>query len=170
MLRGPPRADKTGHRRGGGGGQGAEQGKGGGAPSQPDVQAVPCIPPGIQQMPAHHAYHHQQLIYNIDPGMGDLIPPETSQPPYQPAPHPHSQAPHGSAPAAQEPWAVPARMAAAPAAQGLTRHRHSRRRSRVRSRHGGHSGPGAIGPGTGTRFPTLCGARPSPCYWSCMGG
>ena len=36
-----------------GGGRVEGRGAGGGAPSQPDVQPVRCIPPGIQQMPAH---------------------------------------------------------------------------------------------------------------------
>ena len=61
--------------RAGGGGKSGGQGKGGGAPLQPDVQAVRCIPPGIQQILAHHAHHNHQLIYTIDPNMGDLIPP-----------------------------------------------------------------------------------------------
>ena len=47
--------------------------------------------------------------------------------------------------------------------------RRNRRRSRGRSRHGGHRGPGAIGPGTRTRSPTPWGARPSPWLWRCMG-
>ena len=74
-------------------------------------------PPGIQHMPAHHAHHHHQSLYNIDPNMGDLIPPQPPRPPYQPAPQPHSGVPRGPAPAAQEPRAEPARMAAAPAAR-----------------------------------------------------
>ena len=54
----------------GGGGHGTGQAKGGGALPQPEVQAVRCIPPGIEQMPAHHAHHRQEPIYNIDPDMG----------------------------------------------------------------------------------------------------
>ena len=98
-------------------GQGTVQGKGGWAPPQPDVQAVRCIPPGIKQMPAHHAHHYQQPIYNIDPDMGVLIPPPTPRLPHRPAPCPHGSAPHGPAPAVWEPRADPARMAAAPAAR-----------------------------------------------------
>ena len=37
-----------------GGGRGEGRGAEGGAPPQPDVQPVRCIPPGIQPMPAHH--------------------------------------------------------------------------------------------------------------------
>ena len=76
-------------------GQGAGRGTGSEAPPQTDVQPVRCIPPGIQQMPAHHAdhhhrYHHQHhhhaYLYNIDPDTADLIPPNppdgsTSRPP-----------------------------------------------------------------------------------------
>ena len=38
-----------------------------------------CIPPGIQQMPVHHTHHHHHHhhhLYNIDPGAGELIPPQ----------------------------------------------------------------------------------------------
>ena len=58
--------------------QGVGRGTGSGAPPQPDVQPVRCIPPGIQQMPAHHAHHHhhhQAHIYKMDPDAGDLYPP-----------------------------------------------------------------------------------------------
>ena len=101
----------------GGEGQGAKRGTGSGAPSQPDVKAVQCIPTGIQHMPAHHAHHHHQSLYNTHPDMGDLIPSQPPRPPYQPAPHPPSGAPRGPAPAAREPRAEPARTAAAPAAR-----------------------------------------------------
>ena len=102
----------------GGKGQGPGQGKGVRMPPQPDVQAVWCIPPGIQQMPAHHTHHRHQPIYNIDPNTGDLIPSQLPPPPYQAAPHPHGYSPHGPAPVAREPRAEAARMAAAPAARG----------------------------------------------------
>ena len=98
--------------------QGAGQGKGDGAPPQHGVQAVRCMPPGIQQMPTHHAHHHHQPIYNIDPHMKDLIPPQPRRPPHQPPLHPHGDTPRGPAPAAREPRAKLARMAAAPAARG----------------------------------------------------
>ena len=62
-----------------------EREAGGGAPPQPDVQPVRCIPPGIQQMPAHHI-HHQAHLYNIDPDAGELIPPQPPRPQHQPAP------------------------------------------------------------------------------------
>ena len=94
------------------------QGKGGGAHPQPEVQAVRCIPPGIQHMLAHHAHYHHKPIYDIDPDMGDLIPPKPPQPPRQPPPHLHGDVPHDPAPAAREPRTDPARFAAAPAAPG----------------------------------------------------
>ena len=91
-----------------GGGRGEGRGSGGGAPQQPDVQPVRCIPPGIQQMPAHHTHHHHHHhhahLHNIDPDAGDLIPPEPLRPQHQPAP--------------PAPRAEPARMAPAPAAGG----------------------------------------------------
>ena len=80
----------------------------GGAPPQLDVQPVRCIPPGIQQMPAHHTHHHHQHhhhhLYNIDPDAGELVP---SQPPR----HQHHQAPPA-------PRAEPARMASAEGGRG----------------------------------------------------
>ena len=63
-----------------GGGRGEGRGAVGGAPPQPDVQPVRCIPPGIQQMPAHHTHHHHHHhhhhLYNIDPDAGELVPPQ----------------------------------------------------------------------------------------------
>ena len=85
-----------------GGGRGEGRGAEGGAPPQPDVQPVRCIPPGIQQMPAHHTHHHHHHhhhLYNIDPDAGELVPP-------QPPRHQHQQAPPA-------PRAEPARMASA---------------------------------------------------------
>ena len=61
-----------------------------------------CIPPGIQQMPAHHTHHHHHHhhhLYNIDLDAGELIPPEPPRPQHQPAP--------------PAPRAEPARMASA---------------------------------------------------------
>ena len=90
-----------------GGGRAEGRGAGGGAPPQPDVQPVRCIPPGIQQMPAHHTHHHHHHhdhLYNIDPGAGDLIPPQPPRPQHQPAP--------------PAPRAEPARMASAGAGRG----------------------------------------------------
>ena len=99
---------QTGRGRGGvGEGRGKGRGTGGGLPPQPDVQPVRFIPPGIQQMPAHHTHHHNHHhahLYNIDPDAGDLIPPQPPQPQHQPAP--------------PAPRAEPARMAAASAAGG----------------------------------------------------
>ena len=72
-----------------GGGWGKGRGPGGGAPPQPDVQPVRCIPPGIQQMPAHHTHHHHHHhanLYNIDPDAGELIPPQPPRPQHQQAP------------------------------------------------------------------------------------
>ena len=78
------------------------QGKGDGAAAQPEVQAVRCIPPGIEQMPAHHHHHHHPLpIYNIDSSFGALVP--TQLPHYQDPPQ--GDAPHDPAPAAREPRA-----------------------------------------------------------------
>ena len=94
------------------GAQGGGRDKGreaeGGAPRQPDVQPVRCIPPGIQQMPAqqthHHHRHHHHHLYNIDPDAGELVPP-------QPPRHQHHQAPPA-------PRAKPARMASAEGGRG----------------------------------------------------
>ena len=86
--------------RGGGRVEGREAG--GGAPPQLDVQPVRCIPPGIQQMPAHHTHHHRphhHHLYNINPDAGELIPPQPPRPQHQPAP--------------PAPRAEPARMASA---------------------------------------------------------
>ena len=61
-----------------------------------------CIPPGIQQMPAHHTHHHHHHhhhLYNIVPGAGELVPPQPPRPQHQPAP--------------PAPRAQPARMASA---------------------------------------------------------
>ena len=92
-----------------GGGRGEGRGAEGGAPPQPEVQPVRCIPPGIQQMPAHHTYHHHHHhhhhLYNIDPDTGELIPP-------QPPRHQHQQAPPA-------PRAEPARVASAEGGRGV---------------------------------------------------
>ena len=90
-----------------GGGRSEGRGAGGGTSPQPDVQPVRCIPPGIQQLPAHHTHdhhHHRSHLYNIDPDAGDHIPPKLPRPQHQPPP------------AARR--AQPARMAAASAAGG----------------------------------------------------
>ena len=91
-----------------GGGRGEGRGAEGGAPPQPDVQPVRCIPPGIQQIPAHHTHHHHHHhhhhLYNIDPDAGELVPP-------QPPRHQHQQAPPA-------PRAEPARMASAEGGRG----------------------------------------------------
>ena len=67
-----------------------------------------CIPPGIQQMPAHHTHqhhhHHHHNLYNIGPDAGELVPP-------QPPRHEHHQAPPA-------PRAEPARMASAEGGRG----------------------------------------------------
>ena len=140
-----------------GGGRGEERGAEGGAPLQPDVQPVRCIPPGIQQMPAHHTHHHHHHhhhhLYNIDPDAGELVPPQLPR-------HQHQQAPPA-------PRAEPARMASAeggrgaasaPQAQGQRGGpAHGRRRA-------GH------GTGTGARSRTRWGGRPSPWWGKCTGG
>ena len=90
-----------------GGGRDEGRGAGGGAPQQPDVQPVRCIPPGIQQMPAHHTHHHHHHhhhLYNINPNAGDLIPPQPPRPRHQPTP--------------PAPRAEPARMASALGGRG----------------------------------------------------
>ena len=64
------------------------RGAGGGASPQLDSQPVRCIPPGIQQMPAHHTPHHHlhhAHLYNIDPDAGELIPHQPPRPQHQPA-------------------------------------------------------------------------------------
>ena len=89
---------------------GRDEGRGaeGGAPPQPDVQPVRCIPPGIQRMPAHHTHHHHHHhhhhLYNIDPDAGELVPPQPPPPRHQPAP--------------PAPGAEPARMASAEGGRG----------------------------------------------------
>ena len=90
-----------------GGGRVKRRGARGGAPPQPDVQPVRCIPPGMEQMLAHHTHHHHHHhhhLYNIDPDAGELIPPEPPQPQHQPAP--------------PAPRAEPARMASAGGGRG----------------------------------------------------
>ena len=91
-----------------GGGQDEGRGAGRGAPPQPDVQPVRCIPPGIQQMPAHHTHHHHHHhhhhLYNIDPHACELVPPQPPGPQHQPAP--------------PAPRAEPARMASAEGGRG----------------------------------------------------
>ena len=90
------------------GGRVEGRGAGGGAPPQPDVQPVRCIPPGIQQMPAHHTHqhHHQHHhLYNIDPDAGELICPQPPRTQHQPAP--------------PAPRAEPARMALAGGGRGV---------------------------------------------------
>ena len=84
------------------------RGAGGGAPPQPDVQRVRCIPPGIGQMPAHHTHHHHHdhhHLYNIDPDTRKLIPPQPPRPQHQPA--------------LPAPRAEPARMASARGGRGV---------------------------------------------------
>ena len=79
-----------------------------------------CIPPGIMQMPAHHAnHHHPLLIYNIDPALGALVPLKPPQLPCR-QPPPNGGASHDPAPATREPRAEPARLAAAPAARNAS--------------------------------------------------
>ena len=66
------------------------------APRQLDVQPVRCIPPGIQQMPAHHAHHHNHHhahLYNIDLDAGDLVPPPPPNPPTSGPPIPTAAPP-----------------------------------------------------------------------------
>ena len=61
-----------------GGGRVEGRGVGGGATPQPDVQPVRCIPPGIQQMPAHHTHH--TTTTNTTSTTSTLTP-ESSSPP-----------------------------------------------------------------------------------------
>ena len=132
-----------------GGGRVEKRGAGDGAPPQPDVQPVRCIPPGIQQMPAHNTHHHRRNhhhhhLYNIDPDAGELIPPQPPRPRHQPA--------------APAPRAEPARMTSAGGGGGHRRRRHRGRRG---SRREGQGEPGP-GTGTGAQSRTLCGMRPYP--------
>ena len=141
--------------RGEGGAKGG--GRGAGRP-QLEVQPVRCIPPGIQQMPAHHTHHHHHHhahLYNIDPDARDLIPPQPPRPQHQAA--------------LPAPRAEPARMAAAPAtggagpapapqAQGL-------QGELVRGAEGArpwHQDKDAV--------PDPWGARLSPWWWMCTDG
>ena len=60
-------------------------GRWGGEAPRAVVQAMRCIPPDIQRMPAHQAHHPgPQPIYIIEPSLGALIfstcPPPRSQP------------------------------------------------------------------------------------------
>ena len=99
-----------------------------------------CIPPGIQQMPAHHTqhqHHHHHHLYNIDPNAGELIPPEPSRPQHQ---------------------AAPPRTESGAGADGS---RGSRRE--------GQRGPGPE-TGTGAQSRTLWGMRPSSSWGRCTGG
>ena len=140
-----------------GGGRGEGRGAEGGAPPQPEVQPVRCIPPGIQQMQAHHTYHHHHHhhhhLYNIDPDAGELIPP-------QPPRHQHQQAP-------------PRRGRSR---RGWPRRRGDgawHRRRRCRSSEGGrHRGRRRAGRGTwtGAQSRTRWGGRPSPWWGKCTGG
>ena len=131
------------------GGRVEGRGARGGAPPQPDLQPVRCIPRGIQQMPAHHTHHHHHHhhhLYNIDPDAGELIPPNphdpsTSQPP-----------PHRERSRRGWPWR----------GGGGARRRRRRHRGSRGSRREGQRGPGP-GTGTGARSRTLWGMRPSPC-------
>ena len=95
------------------------RGRGAGRPRSWRSRWGPRSPLGIQQMPAHHAHHHHPLpIYNIDPTMGALVPPQLPKPRHHRV-LPHGGAPDDQAPAAREPRAEPAQMAAAPVAQEL---------------------------------------------------
>ena len=99
-----------------GGGRVEGRGAGGGAPPQPDVQPVRCIPPGIQQMPAHHTHHHHHHhhhFYNIDPDAGEFIPPQPPRPQHPPAPPARTAEPARMASAGGGRGAAPA-----PQAQG----------------------------------------------------
>ena len=90
-----------------GGGRVQGRGAGGGAPPQPDLQAVRCIPPGIQQMLAHHTHHHHPHhahLYNKYPDARELIPPQPPRLQHQPAP--------------PAPRAEPARIASAGGGRG----------------------------------------------------
>ena len=141
-----------------GGGRSEGRGTGGGAPPQPDVQPVQCIPPGIQQMPAqhtHHHHHHHAHLYNIDPDAGELIPPEPPRPKHQPAP--------------PAPRVEPARMAAASAGggRGAAPAPQAKGPQGEPARRQGGASPGT---GTGARSRTPWGMRPSPWWWRCTGG
>ena len=136
-----------------GGGQSEGSGTGGGPPPQPDVQPVWCIPPGIQQMPAHHTHHHHHHhahLYNIDPEAGDLIPPRP--------PDPSTSQPPPRLGRSQCGWPLPRRRG------GGTRRRRRRHRGckgSPREKQGG-AGPGT---GTETRSRTPWWLRPSLWRW-----
>ena len=114
-----------------------------------------CIPPSIQQMLVHHTHHHHQFLYNINPNMGDLNPPQPPLPPRQLPARPHGHALHEPAPAPRQPQAEPGRMAAAPPARGSWHQNHERSRrggrtsSTTRGRTSRPRGPLVIESGTG---------------------
>ena len=119
-----------------GGGRSEERGTRGGAPLQPDVQPVRCIPPGIQQMPAHHTHHHhhrQANLYNIDTDAGYLIPPQTPKTPAPASPPPRRGR-------RRRGWPLPRRRGG-----GALRRRHRHRGCRGSRRKG--QGGGGLGPG-----------------------
>ena len=78
-----------------GGWQGFGRGTRSKAPPQPHLQLLRCIPPGIGQMPAHHAHHHRHHhahLYIIDPDAGDLVPPPNPPDPHISRPPTHTAA------------------------------------------------------------------------------
>ena len=92
-----------------------------GAPPQPDVQLVRCTPLALQQMPAHHAHHHHHHhahLYNIDHDAGNLVPPNSPDPPTSRPPTRTAVPRAALLPRHESQRAEPARMAAAPAAWG----------------------------------------------------
>ena len=141
------------------GGRSEERGTGGGVPPQPDVQPARCIPPVIQQMPAHHTHHHHHHhahLYNMDPDAGDLIPPRPAGPQRQPAP-PRFKG--GAGADGRCLGGGGAGRGAGTTGTGTA--------GKAGARVQGGPGPGT---GTGTRSQIPWGMRPSPWWWRCMGG
>ena len=113
----PPKAERAGPRDGRGRGTPRNRGGGRGGPAARG-SGIALHPPGIQQVPAHRARHHHALpIYNIDPDLGTLTPPQAPQLPCRQAPQ-HGDPLLNPAPAVRAPRAEPAQLAAALAAWG----------------------------------------------------
>ena len=152
------RAGRTGDGDGGAEGEAKDRGRGAGSPRSRTSRRCGASPPGIQQMPARHAHHYHQPIYNIDPEMGDLIPPQPPRPPINRPRILHGDAPHDNAPAAG--------MAAAPAARGSSQEpapmAQQSKAEQAQGSNGPPPRPEKIGSGTGARSPTPSGGRSPP--------
>ena len=149
-----------------GGGRSEGRGTGGGAPPQPDVQPVQCIPPGIQQMPVHHTDHHH---HHRPTSTTSTLTLETSSPPDPPGPSTSQPPPRRGR--SQHGWLLPRRRGGAGRGAGA-----AGTWGRRGCRRGGQREPDP-GTGTGTRSKTPWGVRPLPLVaevygwlsWACSG-